>query len=163
MARSIFISFHYQRDLWRVNEVRNSYLTKGGYTEAGYWDHSLWEETKKKGDKAIKKLITGGLRGTSVTVILIGSETANRRWVRYEIQQSIYRGNGLLGVYIHRLKDKNGNTDTRGANPLESFIVERGYRKQAASAVYPTYDWVLDNGYKNFGTWVEKVARLAGK
>ena len=40
-------------------------------------------------------------------MVLIGAETANRPWVKYEIEQSIARKNGLLGIYIHRLKDLN--------------------------------------------------------
>jgi hypothetical protein len=46
MARKIFFSFHYQRDLWRVNVVRNSGAIEG-ISAAGFHDESLWEETKK--------------------------------------------------------------------------------------------------------------------
>ena len=72
---------------------------------------------------------------------LIGSETASRRWVQYEIDQSIDRGNGLLGIYIHNIKDKDGLTASRGESPLP--------------AGYKTYDWVYDDGYSNLGTWVD--------
>ena len=44
--------------------------------------------------------------GTSVTCVLIGSQTVNSRWIKYEIEQSIEKGNGLLGMYIHNVKDK---------------------------------------------------------
>jgi len=74
MARRVFFSFHYKRDLWRVNVVRNSGLVEA-FRLAGFQDASLWEEeTMKKGDDAIKRLIDDGLVGTSVTVVLIGSE-----------------------------------------------------------------------------------------
>jgi hypothetical protein len=43
-------------------------------------------------------MILKHLENTSVTVVLIGTETANRPWVKYEIEQSIARKNGLLGV-----------------------------------------------------------------
>lgn len=163
MARSIFISFHYQRDIWRVNVVRNHYLMKGGYTVAGYWDHSLWEETKRKGDDAIRRLINSGLNGTSVTVVLIGNQTANRRWVKYEIEKSYEWGNGMLGVYIHSIKDKSGVVDRKGQNPFENISVTRNGRKVCLSGIYPTYDWVRDDGYANFGIWIEKAAKAAGK
>ena len=78
MARKVFFSFHYQRDLWRVNVVRNSGVVEG-VSAAGFHDQSLWEETKRKGDDAIKKLIDSGLDGTVVTVVLIGAETASRK------------------------------------------------------------------------------------
>jgi hypothetical protein len=78
MARRVFFSFHYQRDLWRVNVVRNSGAVEG-IAAAGRHDASLWEETKKKGDSAVKALIESGLSGTTVTVVLIGAETATRQ------------------------------------------------------------------------------------
>ena len=77
MARRVFFSFHYGRDIWRVNQVRQSWVTKDRET-AGFWDASLWEEARKKGDAAIKKMIDDALRNTSVTVVLIGAETAHR-------------------------------------------------------------------------------------
>jgi hypothetical protein len=162
MARSIFIAFHYQQDIWRVNVVRNHYLTKGTYKDAGYWDHSLWEETKKKGDDAIKKIIKEGMKDTTVTVVLIGSQTAQRKWVNYEILESHNRGNGMLGIYIHQIKDKSGLKSAKGQNPFGNFTIKRNGQKVYLSEIYPTYDWIDDDGYKNFGSWVEKAAKAAG-
>jgi hypothetical protein len=107
VARRVFFSFHYERDIVRVNQVRNCWVTQDREV-AGFWDASLWEEAKKKGDAAIKKMIDNALENTSVTVVLIGSETADREYVRYEISQSHNRGNGLLGVYVHDLKNFQG-------------------------------------------------------
>ena len=109
MARRVFFSFHYD-DLWRVNVVRNSGVIEG-LSAAGFHDESLWEETKRRGDEAVRKLIDSGLDGTSVTVVLIGAETANRRYVSYEIEKSIAQGNGLLGIRINNIKNKDGRTD----------------------------------------------------
>jgi len=162
MGRRVFFSFHYERDIWRANQVRNSWITKDREA-AGFWDASLWEEAKKKGDAAIKKMIDDGLVGSSVTVVLIGSETADRKYVKYEIEQSYKRGNGLLGIYIHRLKDKDGYTDSKGRNPFDDFTVEQDGREVRLSSLVDTYDWVLDNGYENFADWVEDAAQAAGR
>lgn len=145
MARRVFFSFHYQRDIWRVNVVRNSGVVEGS-AAAGFQDASLWEETKKKGDAAIKKLIENGLVGTSVTVVLIGAETASRKYVNYEIEQSIARGNGLLGIYIHNIKDRNGNTDYPGAAP--QLLIKNNA---------PCYNW----DSTRFGEWVEAAYKRA--
>jgi hypothetical protein len=149
MARRAFFSFHYERDVWRASVVRNSWVTKPDREAAGFFDAGMWEEAKKKGDAAIKKLIDDALVGTTVTAVLIGAETSTRTYVKYEIDRSIARGNGLLGIRIHNIKDKDGKTDTWGANPLPSG--------------YPVYDWVNDNGYANLGAWVEAAAKKAGK
>ena len=162
MARSIFIGFHYQQDIWRVNVIRNQYLTKGGYEVAGYWDHSLWEKIKKSGVEAIEHLINDGLKGTTVTVVLIGSQTAERRWVKYEIKNSYEKGNGLLGIYIHKIEDQSGLTSAKGQNPFGNFTVGTGSQKKYLSDLVATYDWIDDEGYENFGSWIEKAAKASG-
>jgi hypothetical protein len=140
MAHRAFFSFHYELDVWRASIVRNSDVTKKG-VDAEWIDASMWEEAKKKGEAAVKRLIDNALIGTSVTAVLIGSQTSSRPYVKYEIDQSITRGNGMLGIYIHNIEDRAGQKATKGLNPLPSK--------------YSTYDWVYDNGYLNLGKWVD--------
>lgn len=118
MARSVFFSFHYQRDIMRVQQVKQHYITKGSYTAGGFFDGSLEEKSKKEGDLAVKNLIDKGLSGSSVTCVLIGNETYKRRWVDYEILKSVELGMGVLGIRIHQLKDPNTGADTLGSNPF---------------------------------------------
>ncbi|WP_448235948.1 TIR domain-containing protein [Microbacterium paulum] len=148
MARRAFFSFHFQNDIFRANVVRNSWVTRDREA-AGFFDASLWEEAQTRGDSAIRALIDEGLKNTSVTVVLIGRETASRSYVKYEIEQSIARGNGLLGIRIEKIKDIRGNVDEAGPNPLPNE--------------YPVYLWNKDDGYTNLGTWIERAARAAGK
>src|SRR5205814_2043924 len=99
MAKRVFFSFHYQDVLdFRANVVRQHWLTKPDREDAGFFDHSLWEAVKKSGPTGLKKLINDGLTGSSVTCVLIGSETFGRPWVRYEILKSFRRDNSMLGV-----------------------------------------------------------------
>ena len=163
MGRNIFFSFHYQRDIFRVNIVRNHYLTKGGYNIAGYWDHSWWESVKKEGDLAITRMINRGLKSTSVTVVLIGAETSTRPWVNYEIQESYERGNGMIGIYIHNIRSINGYPDVQGGNPFDNFYIPHNGQNVYLSQIYPTYDWVRDDGYNKFSKWVESAAIAVGR
>lgn len=163
MARRTFFSFHYERDVWRVGQVRNCWVTKPNIEEAGYIDKAGWESIEREGEEAIKRWIATQLDGTSVTVVLIGAETSTRRWVGYEIDQSYRRGNGMLGIYIHNVKDQNRLTDTKGGNPFDKWYIEQNGQKTYFSQLYPTYDWVDDNGYDNIGDWIEKAAVKAGK
>ncbi len=101
MARTVFFSFHYQRDIFRVQQVKNHHVTKGTYTEAGFFDGSLEEKAKKEGDTVVKNLIDKGLIGSSVLCVLIGQETYTRRWVDYEILKSVQLGMGVFGIRIH--------------------------------------------------------------
>jgi hypothetical protein len=168
MARRVFFSFHYQQDIWRVSRVRNSWVTKDRQTNT-FMDAASWESVKKKGPVAIKGWIDRQLNGTGVTVVLIGQFTAQRRYVTYEIQQSVARGNGLLGVYIHRMKDGKGKTSRQGANPLDNFMVKQDFLfglaqyDEKLSNVYKTYDWEEDDGYRNIDDWIEEAAEIAGR
>ncbi len=162
MARRVFFAFHYERDIWRASQVRNSWVTQDRQA-AGFWDAASWEEVKKKGDDAIKRWIDKELQGTSVTAVLIGAETNDRKYVDYEIKQSYIIGNGLLGIYIHNLKDMKGNKDIKGKNPLELWHTTINGKEIHFSQIYKTYDWVNDNGYENFGDWVEAAAKKVGR
>lgn len=118
MARRCFFSFHYQDVIdFRANVVRNHNVTKDD--NGGFFDGSIWESSKKQGDLALKRLINGGLENTSVTVVLIGSQTYARRWVRYEIMKSIERGNAVLGIHINGIRDRLGAVHSQGPNPFE--------------------------------------------
>lgn len=117
MARYVFFSFAYD-DVknFKVNIVRQSWLLQNrGET---FVDGSIWESAKTNDEDQIKDLISWGLQGTSVTVILIGQKTSNRRWINYEIVKSFDKGNGILAIHINRIKGTTGLT-ARGKNPLD--------------------------------------------
>lgn len=162
MARQVFFSFHHQRDNWRANQVRNSWVTQDRLA-AGYWDAAEWEEVKKKDTDSIHKWIDKQMEGTSVTVVLIGYETSTREHVGYEICQSHKLKKGIVGVRIHNLKNKDGNTDSAGANPLDNWTITEGGIKKALSTIYSTYDYVSQDGYNNLGDWIEAAAKKGGR
>lgn len=151
MSRKIFFSFHFQRDAWRAGQVRNSNLL-ANEDEYGVIDSVEWEKVEREGDAAIKRWIDDQLKYTSVTVVLIGAETAERDWIDYEIRKSWDRGNALLGLRIHNVKDQKSNTDHPGPNPLDKICLVDG---TALSSMFKTYDWVSDDGRSNLGQWVE--------
>lgn len=193
MAKRVFFSSDYE-DVgdFRANVVRQHWMTKPNRETAGFFDASIWEAAKRTGDTAIKRLINSGLDGTSVTCVLIGSKTYDRRWVRYEILKSFQRGNGMLGVHINSIKSKDQTTKTSGPNPFKyvgvSFtdsgitatlweVVNGDWKEYAEidgrssyqmdpvavkyrgkgfnlSHFYPEYDWVTEDGYNNFATWI---------
>jgi len=148
MARRVFFSFHYQRDIWRVNQIRNI-PNVTGCAAAGFQDASIWEAAKKKGDAAIKALIDEGLKNTTVTVVCIGQKTAGRTYINYEIDQSIARGNGIVPLQIHHLEDADGKSDSAGETPAK--LKNGGYK------VYKYVD------HETLGRWIEAAAAAAGK
>lgn len=193
MARRVFFSFYYQDVVdFRANVVRQHWLTKPDREAAGFFDASIWGNAKLSGDVGIKRVINSGLDGTSVTCVLVGSETYSRRWVRYEVMKSFRRGNALLAVHINSIKGRDQNVKQSGPNPLKHLGVTfsesgltatlwetadgqwREYTEIDGSSSYqtggvqpqyrgkgfnlgqwyPEYDWIGNNGYENFASWI---------
>jgi hypothetical protein len=134
MARRVFFSFHYDRDVFRANQVRMANVVAGP-DAAGFFDHSEYEEAQKYGQEAIRRMILRHLDNTTVTVVLIGTYTWLRPWVQYEIAESINRKNGLLGIRIHHLQDHRGQTSEIGVVPLVPTGV-----------TFPIYTWASAAG-----------------
>lgn len=130
MARFVFFSFAYD-DVknFKVNVVRQSWLINN--SEETFIDGSIWEKEKLKTPTVIKNLIDKGMNKTSVTAVLIGDDTANRRWVNYEIVKSFDKGNGLIGIHINRIRGKHQVISGRGLNPLDrlGFLVSEDGNK----------------------------------
>lgn len=163
MTRRVFYSFHYKSDNWRVAKVKNMGVIEG----TPLLSSNAWEQVKKGGDKAIQNYIDTELSGRTCTVVLIGTNTAARRWVKYEIRKSWNDGKGLLGVYIHNLEDSNQKQSIKGNNPFYGFILENGVR---LSSIVKTYDppyasstSVYNYIKNNLSSWVEDAIEIRAK
>jgi hypothetical protein len=99
-------------------------VTKPDRETAGFFDSSVFEKCQRTGDEALKRFLSEGLVGSSVTCVLVGAETAWRRWVRYEILKSFVDGKGLFGVSLSGVPDMDKRVDGRGSNPFSCL----GYR-----------------------------------
>jgi hypothetical protein len=62
------------------------------------------------------------MKGTSCAVVLIGNQTASRKWVKYEIESAWNANKGVLGIYIHNVTDAAGKQVTKGANPSPNSV-----------------------------------------
>ncbi len=134
MARKVFYSFHYKPDSQRASKVRNMRRLEGNQPISP----NRWEEVKRSGDPAIRRWIRQQMRGKTCVVVLIGSGTANRRWVNYEIRQGWNSGLGVVGIRIHNLTDLAGKTALRGPNPLSKTSVGSRSLSQIAKTYNPT-------------------------
>jgi hypothetical protein len=162
MARRVFFSFHYARDVRRIQQVRNSWVVRAKGEAQPFYDAADFEEAKRKAG-GIEAWIEQQLKGTSVTVVLYGRETYDRPWVRHEIKRSYEEGKGLLAIDIHNIKDPASGADLQGRNPLSYWEVGPQGRKVPMSSIYPSYDWVAENGYANMPTWIDVAAKAAGR
>ena len=76
-----------------------------------------------KSEKDIKEWINNNLKDKSCLVVLIGEETSERKWVSYEIETAWNLGKAVCGIYIHKLKNRDGNISKEGNNPFNNFTV----------------------------------------
>lgn len=130
MTRRCFYSFHYRPDNWRVAQVRNIRTIEGSRAAPD----NDWETIASRGDAAIKAWIANQMKGRSCTVVLVGAETANRNWINHEIVKSWDEGMGVVGIHIHGLLDRYGNTAPAGKNPFD-FIGFGNTGKKLSSIV----------------------------
>ena len=154
MARRVFFSFHYKPDNWRASQVRNIGKVEGNSPASD----NDWEDVKKGGSDAIKKWIDEQMHGRSCIIVLVGSNTANRKWIDYEIEKAWDDKKGLVGIYVNKLKDANGNTSSKGANPFSDFKVGNTPLNKLVNCYTPagtsstaTYDDIANN----IEDWIE--------
>jgi antiphage defense system Thoeris ThsB-like protein len=213
--RKAFFSFHFD-DIMRVNNVRNGWKISHPHSASNrsFYDSSLWEARKLENPESIKQLIRCGVMSTSTVCVLAGSETWDRRWVRYEIARAIIDDRGLLTVHINRINHhRTKGPHPTGRNPLahmgiakirpnerlppqyflyEMDLVPDGYgrlvqrwsryKDYTTSVKKPAwltdpilnhvvplsvdtteYDYELDLGHCNIGSWIDKAATQAGR
>ena len=164
--RNVFYSFHYDNDVFRVQQIRNMGVIAGNEPV----NTNDWEEIKRQGETSIRSWIDNEISKCSCVVVLIGSQTYMRPWVKYEIQQAWIQGKGLLGIYIHNLKDPRTGFDYKGYNPFSMISVPyRGLTanlSQLVRCIDPNSYDAYNDIYTNLACWVEDAIayryRIAG-
>src|SRR5580692_954088 len=161
MARKVFYSFHYKPDNWRAAQVRQMGVIEG---DAPVSDHD-WEKVTKGGDEAIKKWIAGQMSGKSCAVVLIGADTAGRKWINHEIVKAWDDKKGVFGIYIHNLLNADERKSTKGANPFDRITI--GGTDKKLSSLIKAYDPPISDSKeiyayikKNLGQWVEAAIKI---
>ena len=132
--RQVFFSFEYDKDNWRAGQVRNM----GKVSNDSTFSDNDWESVKKDSEPAIQRWIDAEMAKRSCIVVLIGSTTSTRKWVKYEIEKAYELGKGIVGIYVHGLKDKDGNQTTKGANPFFNILTNDGHRLSNYVTAYDT-------------------------
>ena len=156
--RQVFYSFHYQNDVMRVAQIRNIGVIEGNAPASS----SKWEEVKRKGDSAIKKWIDDNMNYRSCVIVLIGSETANRKYIAYEIEKAWNSGKGLLGIYIHNINCPRTGKSLIGKNPFDKFTLHDGKKK--LSDIVKCYNPSSYDAYsdiaRNIDGWIEEAIKI---
>ena len=161
--RQVFYSFHYKNDVRRVVQIRNI----GAIEDNKPVSENAWEEVKKEGNAAIEKWIDNNMKYRSCVIVLVGKDTSKRKWVRYEIKKAWNEGKGLLGIYIHNIKDpllckkgENGKC-AKGDNPFKRFRFKDGtFLSEIVECHNPWWFDSYNNIKNNLEDWIEKAIEI---
>jgi hypothetical protein len=85
------------------------------------------------------------MKGTSVTVVLLGQKTFQSGWVQKEIEQSVKKGNGIVAIRL-----PGDHTDPPTNSPVGNALYESGAE---------TIDWKPDT----FHAAIERAFKSAGR
>lgn len=126
-----------------------------------------WETIATNGEQAIKKWIADQMKYRSCTIVLIGEKTANRKWINHEIIESWKSGMGIVGIYIHGIKNQDGYISNKGKNPFDFIKFKSGKKLSEIVKCYnPTgtnskerYEWIS----KYLSAMVEEAIKIREK
>lgn len=101
MSRKVFVCYSHRLDQAAAEEFRELFANKKDV----FIDKSIRHDIGELETDSIKRQLRQLIADSSVTVVLIGAETGGRKWVDWEIYNSLRQGkdnnrNGLLGVRI---------------------------------------------------------------
>jgi hypothetical protein len=124
-----------------------------------------WETITRGGDERIKQWIAEQLDGKSCVIVLIGANTAGRKWINHEIVKGWNDRKGVLGIYVHNLLDSNSRQSLKGTNPFDH--IRYGDTGRYLSSVVKAYDPpyvrspdVYDHIKRNLELWVDEAVTI---
>ena len=145
----MFYSFHYDPDNWRAGQVRNIGAIEGNRPATD----NDWEVVKRGGDRAIEKWIADQMYGRTCTVVLVGANTAGRKWINHEIIKSWDDGMGVVGIHIHGLEDSDGQVSAKGRNPFD--VIGFGNTGKKLSSIASCYNPTGRNSRERYA-WISR-------
>ncbi|MEV7040192.1 TIR domain-containing protein [Amycolatopsis sp. NPDC051061] len=156
---AVFYSFHYERDVTRVQLVRNMGVLDG----QPLLKAQEWEQVLASGDAAVEKWIDDEMSYKRAVVVLVGAETADRPWVQYEIEKAWADRKPLVGIRVHGLANLQGQTDRSGPNPFSKIQADSWSKLDSRVHLHDpagaTSSAVYRSIQANLETWVDNAVR----
>lgn len=161
MKRKVFYSFHFDNDVMRVQQIRNMGVIEGNEPVSP----NEWEQIRRGNNGSIEKWIDDNMKYKDCVVVLVGKDTANRPWVKYEIEKAWSDKRGLLGIYIHNIKCPRTGISEQGRNPFEQFTLNSN--GMLLSQIVECYNPNPFNAYSdienNIGRLIEEAINIRNR
>lgn len=133
--RRVFISYQHADQMKAKGFNLMSYNT---HVEVDFVGRHLLDPVNSNDADYVTRCIKDQLKGSSATVILIGNETADSDWVDKEIDWSIEKGNGLIGIKLDRDAEVPDSLTNAGAEVLEWEQVTDEFNDAVERAIVAT-------------------------
>lgn len=102
--RRIFVSYHHRGDQAYYDAFSRTF----GDTYEAIYDNSLERKIDSDSvDYILRKIREDYLTGTSCTVVLVGRDTWGRKFVDWEIDATLSKQHGLLGLQLPSIQIVN--------------------------------------------------------
>lgn len=154
MRRPVFLSFYYDEDVDRMQQIRNMGIVEGQQLLSP----NEFEQVRRRGDTAVKKWIDEQLKNKQCLIVLVGEHTAERPYVQYEIRKAYEKHMPMFGIYIHNIKDLNKHYSKKGKNPFEELFGRNTFYRciDPSHIEYEGYK-AYNNIYNNIENWIEQA------
>lgn len=158
MAREpVFYSFHYDNDVFRVQQIRNMGVVAGDEPVSA----NEWEQIKRRGEASVERWINENMNYRRCVIVLVGAETASRPWVKYEIKRAWEQKKGLFGIYIHNLRCPRSGMCTKGSNPFINWSVGGESMANLITCHDPSAWDAYGDILRNMANWVTQAIDAA--
>lgn len=156
MTKKVFYSFHFDNDVMRVQQIRNIGVIEDNKPVSA----NEWETVRRGSDPAIEKWIDENMKYRNCVVVLVGENTANRKWVKHEIRKAWNDGRGLVGIYIHNLRCPRNGYGQQGQNPFDQFTVDGTKLSSIVRCHNPNSYDAYGDIKNNLENWVDEAIRI---
>ncbi|MGA3797553.1 TIR domain-containing protein [Pseudomonas fluorescens] len=149
--RNVFYSFHFDKDVFRVQQIRNMVVLVGDDPVSP----NTWEEIKST-EQGVEDWINENLKRKTCLVVLVGEDTANRKWVKYEIKRACELDIPVVGGRIHNVKCVNTGYGKKGPDPFAGLDLKWTDGTTYSPTVYnPDPDGAYKDINENLASWIE--------
>jgi len=151
----VFFIFHYEKELWRAQIVKQTWLSQGGEA-LDFWDKATWHQARS--NERHLELIDTAIDNAHVTAVLIAQGTSDQGYVQYAVRKSHQKCKGLLAIYFHNIPDEQGSKAPIGNARFGDIDQGTGSGRAFFWQLYPTHRWIIEDGPRNLKQWIAEAA-----
>jgi hypothetical protein len=139
-TRRVFVGYHHHGD----QQAYQRFV--GDYSDdlEVFSDHSVERAADSDDVEYLARVCRDRIKGTSVTVILVGRQTGGRKFVDWEIMDTLDRDHGLVGILAPGVSDEQAWLPDRLQDNLTSGYAKYYRYPTSAGEVYS----IIDEAYQ---------------